>query len=124
MKLSRTACPLLLLGLLLGLLRLGDEQLTVPLHSVSALSDWMSKAPPIDMAAALLRQAGIVLAAYLFVTTTVAVIAQALGCRRVAVLVLRAGVPTARPGGPYAVMRGAGVAFDGSACTAAMIASC
>lgn len=93
MTLKRAACPLLLFGLLLGLVRLGDERLTVPLHSLPAFTGWLNDTQPADMAAAMLRQAGIVLAAYLLAATTLALVAHVLGYRRLALVLLRAGLP-------------------------------
>lgn len=93
MTLTRAACPLLLLGLLFGLVRMGDERLTVPLHSLPAFTDWLNHTQPADMAAAMLRQTGIVIAAYLLLATTLALVAQALGYRRLALVLLRAGLP-------------------------------
>lgn len=90
MRSGRMAVPVLLAAALVLLDRTGGGQMDVPLGSVAELSGWVRVTAPIPMAMALLRLAVFVLCGYLLVATVLPIVAEAVGCRWLAVLATRA----------------------------------
>ena len=90
MRPGRFAVPAALVIALVVLDRTGGGPMDIPLGSVAELSGWVRVTAPIPMAMALLRLAAFVLCGYLLVATVLPVVAQAIGCRWLAVLATRA----------------------------------
>ncbi|MGH9213897.1 MAG: hypothetical protein ACRD2C_24980, partial [Acidimicrobiales bacterium] len=92
----RLAAAAALAAAALGLWRLGDGSLSAPLGSPDQLIRWAQGTPPPLMAIALVRLAALGACAYLALTMSLWVLADAAGWRRLTRLVARALPATVR----------------------------